>query len=182
MGLSIGQNPSILAALGTTRSTNRVGSAVPGDRASFRETATQTADRENTVQVGFGKNSISGIAAAFRTLDTNLAQARKVVPDFEELNAQARAASAEQRARLSEAFTAASKPDAEIRIGQPRGDETNSIGPEQQRLIPEASGQASKFDFEAAHAVQDVFTFQATQEEVSVGPGLPRQEPLNLLA
>lgn len=182
MGLSIGQNPAALAALGTTRPANRVGTAASSQRVDFRETASQTPGQDNAARVGFGANSISGIAAAFRTLDTNLEQARAVVPDFNELNAQARAASAEQRARLAEAFATQAESTAEIQIGQPRADEANPIGLEQQRLIPEASGQVRKFDFETANTARDAFTFQAPQEDVPVGPVLPKQEPLNVLA
>jgi hypothetical protein len=182
MGLSIGQTPSVLTRLGTAQPVNRFAAAPPTQR---EELGFGVAPRglETDVRAGFGTNTISGIAAAFQTLDTNLERAREVVPDFDDLNAQARAASAELRAQFRDQFATEALVEQDITLGSPEASANPTpLGPTTERLIPEPSGQVRNFT-EGAIAF-DAATLEPAPapEPVPVGPVLPQQNPLNVLA
>jgi hypothetical protein len=121
MGLYIGQNPAISAG-------NDVVASARARRArreaARRDEAVRARPREvpEPVRAGFGKNTLSPPAAALITLGANLERAREVVPTFEELRAELRAAREEaaRREAASEARVAFEQA-AGRQEGQPAG-------------------------------------------------------------
>lgn len=96
MGTAIGQTAAALVRLdaGTVRRRARAGE----DRLSGQGSDSRSEEPET--RAGFGVGTLSPQSAALKTVSTNLQRARELVPTVEELQARARAASAEAAAKL----------------------------------------------------------------------------------
>lgn len=94
------------------------------------------------VRVGFGNGTLSPSGAALRTVNSNLAAARKFVPSVEELREVARQRAAEQAATLEQRASDAARESAQAA-------QSAEAVPEAVPYRPEPSAQARAFEPEA---------------------------------
>jgi len=144
MGLRIGDTVAAAAALRQPPPPPRQ-DAVRPDVAEGRQDQTPPRNRnrgeqEDTLQVGFGENTVSVPGVALSTVGRNLANARDAVPSVEELQDELRARQAEARARQ--------QLEGVEGIARDDGDDDSEATPV--RFRPESSPQVRGFQQEDA--------------------------------
>jgi hypothetical protein len=114
------------------------------------------------VRAGFGDGTLSPSGAALRTVNSNLAVARRLVPSVEELREAARQRAAEQAATLEQRAPAAEREAAAAA-------QAATTPPEAVPFRPEPSAQARAFTREDAPAPRPA----AARDEAPTGPAAP---------
>lgn len=184
MGLRIGNSIASLARAGGTGS----GIYARSDRSTELKTAQATLEERKqrqaeTVQAGFGSNTVNVPTAGIRVLNRNLEEARQAVPSTEELRQLAVERVREERARTDQ-YTPATQPaaaePAEMNAREMTAVEATEPAPEEtreqpvrvtQRLLPQAAPQARNF---ATEPVQDAAYARALRETAGNGAGAER--------
>lgn len=175
MGLQIGESVAALAAL------RPITPPPQGQEAASRSLASNPQQQEggngrsnrreqvDTLQAGFGANTVSVPGLALRTVDRNLASAREAVPSVEEL----REALRERQQEVREA--------QRVQSAQPGAEsEANSeTAPQPVSFRPEASPRVRGFEQQEARIAQDA---AAAPQDGVTPPGFSANERFDILA
>ena len=175
MGLQIGESVASLAAFRQItpppqgqEAVNRTIAPDPQQQSGANGRSNRR-DQVDTLQAGFGANTVSVPGLALRTVDRNLASAREAVPTVEELRESLR----ERQQEVREAQRVASarpSPEAE----EARGEEAQPV-----RFRPEPSPQVRGFEQQETRIAQDA---AAAPQDGVTPPGFSASERFDILA